>query len=305
VKRVQSSQELIAKDKQAIRQYLHELRRLLIICTGALVVFSTIGYSLHAQIISIIRRPLDQKLFYSNPAGGFTFVLQISMYFGIVLSMPIVMYQVIKFLRPAMKKVNLKLIIFTIVASILLSFIGAVYAYKLSLPAALKFLTNYNSQGVEALINVNDYSKFFFAYIFGSIITFQLPLLLIFSNKVRRFPPGSLNKSQKPMIIGAIVVAGVITPTADPFNQLLVAVPILFLYELGVVIIWRTNRKHHAANRKKDAAIAATPLPKKVVTLEDSMQKKTELAKPKSDNQHRPNVGNNRHAFSHNRKIIM
>ena len=302
---MQSSQELIAKDKQAIRQYLHELRRLFIVCTGALVVFSTVGYSLHAQIISIIRRPLAQKLFYSNPAGGFTFVLQISMYFGIVLSMPIVMYQVIKFLRPAMKKVNLKLIITTIISSILLSIIGAVYAYKLSLPAALKFLTNYNSQGVEALINVNDYSKFFFAYIFGSIITFQLPLLLIFSNKVRRFPPGSLNKSQKPMIIGAIVVAGVITPTADPINQLLVAMPILFLYELGVVIIWRTNRKHHAANRKKDAAIAAAPPTEKVVAINDNTQKKTEHAKPKSVIQNRPNVVNNRHAFSHNRKIIM
>lgn len=241
------------EEVQSIREYLLELKRLALISVVAIAIGSAIGFAYHTQIIEAIRKPLGQTLYYTTPAGGLAFVMQISLYAGLILSLPIVLYQVIMFLRPAIKPIRLRATLTIFIASILLSICAAIYAYKLSLPAALDFLTHFNSEGVKSLISVGDYTKFFFAYLFGSMLTFQLPLIIIVTNQVRRFPPGALAKSQRPMILAAVIVSGVITPTVDPVNQLLIALPIIFLYEVGVFVVWRTNRAFYANQVKKSS----------------------------------------------------
>ncbi len=225
-------------------EHLHELKNRFFICLAFMGIGSLIGFLTHKKIELFLQKPLNQTLYYSDPAGGLSFVMQIALMVGAMLAMPMLMFQLVQFLRPAMKPLKTRMILACISCSLLLIVLAVVYAYTISMPAALHFLTNFNSENVKALISVSDYVRFLFAYILGTVAAFQIPLILFFMNKIKRFPPGSLLKLQRPAIIGAIIFSGVITPTVDPMNQMMVAVPIISLFELGSIAVFISNRKH-------------------------------------------------------------
>ena len=212
--------------------------------TAVFAVGSIIGFMCHKPVEVWLQKPLNQTLYYSNPAGGLSFVMQISMGVGILIALPMLLFQLMQFARPALKPIKTKTIVTLIATSLVLTVLGILYAYIISLPAALHFLTTFNSADVKALISVSDYMRFLFAYLMGTVIAFQLPLLLFFANKIRRFPPGGMLRLQRPTIVGSIIFAGVITPTVDPINQLLVAAPIVALFEIGAIAVVLTNRAH-------------------------------------------------------------
>lgn len=127
--------------------------------------------------------------------------------------------------------------------AVFLSALGLLYSYFVSLPAALRFLVGFNSDTLQPLIGAKDYMQFLAAYAIGAIITFQLPLIFWFANKVRRFPPGGLLRTQRPTIAGIVIVSAIITPTIDPINQMAIALPMLLLFELGVSAVAIRNLK--------------------------------------------------------------
>lgn len=223
-------------------EHLQELKVRLMVCLAVLGAGSLVGFLIHKPVEAILQKPLGQTLYYSNPAGGLGFVMQISLCVGILLALPLLMFQLMQFSRPAIKPIKSRMIALVIASSFVLTILGVVYAYVVSLPAALHFLTTFNSDGIKALISVNDYLKFLFAYILGTVLAFQLPLILFFANKIRRFPPGSLLRLQRPAIVGAIIFAGVVTPTVDPINQMLVALPIIALFEIGAFAVVVSNK---------------------------------------------------------------
>lgn len=223
-------------------QHLQELKVRLLVYLAVLGVGSVAGFMIHKPVEALLQKPLNQTLYYSNPAGGLSFVMQIALGVGILLSLPVLLFQLMQFVRPAIKPLKTRFVAIVLACSLLLTALAVVYAYMVSMPAALHFLTTFNSEGVKALISVTDYLHFLFAYLLGTVIAFQLPLILFFANKIRRFPPGSLLKLQRPAVVGAIIFAGIITPTIDPINQLLVAVPIILLFEVGAIAVVVTNR---------------------------------------------------------------
>jgi sec-independent protein translocase protein TatC len=245
------------------KDHLNELKRRSFLVFASFLVGSGIGFLLHKQIEELLQKPLGQTLYYSTPAGGLSFVMQIALGVGFVLTLPLLLYQILQFIRPSLKPVRTRSIILIVLIAILLSIAAIIYVYYISLPASLNFLVSFNSDSVQALINVNDYLRFLLAYIGGAIIAFQLPLFLLFMNKIRRFPPGGLTKMQGPVIIGAIVVAGILTPTVDPINQMLLAGPIILLFEVGVVTIWALNGR---ARRRLRAPLSATYTPPRLVS---------------------------------------
>ncbi len=222
-------------------EHLNELKIRAAICLAVVGVGSLLGFLIHKPVEQILQRPLNQTLYYSNPAGGLSFVMQIALGVGVLLALPVLLHQIIQFTRPAVKPVSTRNVVILITCSLVLTALGVAYAYTISLPAALHFLVTFNSDNVKALISVNDYVKFLFAYILGTVVAFQLPLALFFANKIRRFPPGAILNMQRPAIVGAIIFAGVVTPTVDPINQMLVALPIIALFQIGAFAVWVHN----------------------------------------------------------------
>lgn len=225
-------------------EHLQELKGRIIIVAAALGLGSILGFMIHKPVEQILQKPLNETLYYSNPAGGLSFVMQIAIGVGVIVALPVIFFELMQFFRPAIKPLKSRHLIAIVVCALALTALGIAYAYFISLPSALHFLVTFNSKDVQALISVNDYMQFLTSYMLGTIVAFQIPLILFFANKIRRFPPGTLLKMQRPAIVGTIIFSGVITPTVDPINQMVVAVPIMMLFEIGAFTVFISNRRH-------------------------------------------------------------
>lgn len=226
-------------------EHIYELRKRLLICAVFVAIGAGVGYSINEQLLAIIQQPLGQKLFYTSPTGGFSFVFMLCVFFGVVFALPCIIYQIIAFLKPVLPHTSRRSMLLYPLCSVILAALGITFAYFISLPASLHFLANFGGGNIEALITTDTYFNFALSYIMGFAILFQLPLLLTIANRITPLKPGKLMKWQRYVIIGSFIGAAMITPTPDPFNQLLMAGPIIILYQLSIVLIWVINKGRH------------------------------------------------------------
>ncbi|HLG90835.1 MAG TPA: twin-arginine translocase subunit TatC [Candidatus Saccharimonadales bacterium] len=242
---------------QPFSEHVRELQIRLILVASTLFAGSVLGYILHNRLFQIVRRPLNEQLYYTTPTGGFNALIKISILFGILVTVPVFVYQVGKFLRPALRRYMgaVRIILF----SSALMVAGVLFAYFISLPAALHFLSNISSEDLQSLLTINEYLNFIFGYTAGFALLFQLPLILLFINRIKPQNPRRLMKHQRFVVLFSFVIAAILTPTPDPMNQVLMAAPIILLYQFSVGLIWLVNRRDN--KRLAKAVPVATPAP--------------------------------------------
>jgi sec-independent protein translocase protein TatC len=225
-------------------EHVREVQTRLTWSVVALLIGAGFGYFVYEELLYLIQKPLGQPLYYTSPTGGFSFIFKLCISFGLVVALPVLVYHFIKFLGPMLRKFQKSVIIAYLLWSADLAFAGVLFAYFVSLPAALRFLTNFGGQNIESLITADEYFNFALAYLAGFAILFQLPLAVLFINRIRPLKPRKMIKAQRFIILGSFIVAAVLTPTPDPFNQTIMALPIVALYQLSVLLVWWVNRKH-------------------------------------------------------------
>lgn len=227
---------------QPFSEHVRELRRRLLYIVATLLLGSIIGYIIHGSLFAIIRRPLHAQLYYTTPIGGFNAMIKISIMFGLIVTVPVFVYQIGKFLGPAFKhRIHARKIM---LLSTSLAILGVLFAYFVSLPASLHFLANIDSKNLQSLYTVNEYLNFVSAYMAGFALLFQLPLIMLFINRIKPQRPGKLMSVERYVILASFILAAILTPTPDPINQTIMAVPIILLYQFSVLLVWLTNRKH-------------------------------------------------------------
>jgi sec-independent protein translocase protein TatC len=165
------------------------------------------------------------------------------MYAGFIGALPVIMYQVYKFIMPMMPNANTRKILGFTAASFALAVCGVVFAYVVSLPASLYFLTNFNLHSINPMLTIDSYFSFVMTYLLAGAILFQLPILMLTLNSVRPLTPKKLMTYQRHMIVGSLIFAAVISPTPDVMNQLLLASPLVLMYQFGIGLVWITNRR--------------------------------------------------------------
>lgn len=234
--------EAIASSQKPFIEHVQELRLRLLVPALFLLIGGVVGYLLREPVQALLMKPLSQPLFYTSPAGGFEFVFKVSLFVGVLAAVPVLTYNLLKFLEPAMPSHVNYLIIKVLVASVSLAGLGAGFAYFVSLPAALHFLSEFGGADVHSLISTNEYLSFVTLYMAGFALLFQLPLILLFINRMTPLDPGRLLRRQRLVIVASFVLAAIVTPTPDPFNQLIMAGPMILLYEFSVALVWLTNR---------------------------------------------------------------
>jgi sec-independent protein translocase protein TatC len=244
---------------QPFSEHIRELRLRLIYTVGALFLGCGVGFSIHGPLFAIIRRPLHEQLYYTTPTGGFNAIIKVSILFGVVVTIPVLIYQLGRFLSPAFRhRIRAGRIIFS---SIGLASLGLLFAYFISLPAALHFLANIDSSDLQSLITVNEYLNFVFAYVAGFALLFQIPLVMLFINRIKPQKPGGLMRIQRYVILLSFVVAAILTPTPDPVNQFIMAMPIILLYQFSIVLIWMANRRRKVVAAIEPVTIEPVPVP--------------------------------------------
>lgn len=239
---------------QPFGEHIRELRQRAIYSIATLFLGSAVGFFIHEPLFRLIRRPLNEQLYYTTPLGGFNAMIKISILFGLIVTIPVLVYQLGKFLSPAFKhRIHATGII---LFSIILATLGVLFAYFVSLPAAMHFLANVDSENLQSLITVNEYLNFVSAYVAGFALLFQLPLILLFINRIKPQKPSNLMHLQRWVILISFIIAAILSPTPDPVNQFIIALPIILLYQFSVALIWFANRRD-----RREKIIMVEPVP--------------------------------------------
>lgn len=240
-------------------EHVYELRNRFFWAVLVLTITSAAAFQFKDLLITAVMAPLHgQKLIYLTPGGGFSFIFTLCLYFGALFTIPFAIYQVYHFLQPIIGHKSRRFVSMVMFVSTVLAASGALFGYYVTIPAALEFLSTFAGDAVSSSLTADSYLGFVVAYVLGLAALFQLPLLLFIFDHIKPLKPGALSSTQEYVIIGATVLAAVITPTPDAFNMALVAIPIITIYEMGAiaVVIRRQHRKRMARLAAKKAVAA-------------------------------------------------
>jgi len=246
-------------DTKTFIEHIQELRNRLFWIVIVLILASAAAYPFFDKILAILVGPLgSMQLYYLTPSGGFSFILKVCMYVGLVAAVPMMIYQFFRYIQPVMGTMRHRTIIGYIASSIFLAATGIVLAYFVSLPAALHFLTDFNLPQISAMLTADSYFSFVMTYLLAAAVLFQLPLVLMIMNNVTPMNPGSMMKQQRYVVIIAFILGGIISPTPDALNQALLAGPIIAMYQLSIFLVMAQN--HFRKRRTARLAKKATPV---------------------------------------------
>jgi sec-independent protein translocase protein TatC len=227
-------------------EHIHELRRRFFFIAACVAVGSMIAYGLERQIVSLLLRPSHgQHFIYTSPLGGMNFLFGVCLDIGLVVSTPVILYHVLAFIRPVMKGTTRKFLFVSSLSAGVAALAGVVFGYFIGLPSALNFLLHqFTTVQVRPLITIQSYMSFVALYLFGSALMFQLPLIMFIINRIKPLKPQGLFKYERHLIVCAFIVAFIMNPTPNVVDQMLVVVPLIIMYQVGIGLIWFVNRSH-------------------------------------------------------------
>lgn len=222
--------------------HLQELRKRIIICLVAVGITSTGCYFYAAQLVHVITAPAG-KLYFMNPAEAFFAYLKISLFAGLLLALPVVLYQVWAFVIPALTTRERTAAVILVPASVFLFFLGITFSYYLVLPAGITFFMSFATDTLQPMISLGQYLSFVISFLLPFGCVFELPLFIVVLAKLGMIGSAFLRRKRKVVLVLSFVVGAVISPTPDVFSQTMVAVPIILLYELSLFIVKYVLRK--------------------------------------------------------------
>jgi len=226
-----------SETKHTFMGHLREFRSCLLRSVIALLVALPISFFLANKVFYILMQPVPGlELIYTEVTEMLGTYVKVSLYSALVLALPFIVYQAVMFVRPALTKKE-KSYLYVMLPSVFLLFAaGAVFAYFVLLPPALKFLLTFGSDIATPMIRVENYISVLTKLIFWIGLCFEIPLVMFFLTKIGVLGPEWLSKYRRLAYVLAFVLGAIITPTFDPLNQSLVAVPIILLYEFGILL---------------------------------------------------------------------
>ncbi len=245
---------------QTFHDHVHEFRRRMLWVVLAIGISGGASYVLRVQVIRWLQKPLGATLFYTSPAGSFNFILKLSTLIGLFVALPVIIYQLLRFVEPALPvKLRRRTIVKLISASFLLAVAGVAFGYFYLIPESLHFFAGYATAQIKPLISANEY----LSYMMGNFITFalifQIPLLILFINWIKPMRPSKLLHYQRHIVVGSAALSVILPFTYDPISQFIVAIPIVVLYYLSVILLLIVNRKK--IYDAKEPAKPTTPRP--------------------------------------------
>jgi len=217
--------------------HLEELRRRLIKSFLAIVVMSAVAFYFADQLIVLIKLPLGEvPLHNMQVTGTFYAYLKIALITGVVGALPVIFYQMWAFIAPGLYQREKAAILPLIVVSTILFAIGAGFCFIVVLPIALKFLIGFADELIVNYITIGSYVSFAGLLLLAFGFGFQMPVVAYFLGKMGLVTPQFLAKGRRYALVIILVAAAIITPP-DVFTQVLLALPLYFLYEVSIVVV--------------------------------------------------------------------
>jgi len=250
----------IDQSQAPLLDHLIELRRRLLYCVLALVLCFAGTFYFAKPIFSILVQPLvaagQDRVIFTQVFEAFFVQIKVAFFGAMMLSFPVIANQLWQFVAPGLYRNEKRALLPFLLATPILFAMGSSLAYFIAIPIALEFLLSFQGDlgGIrqEALPSIGNYLSFVMQFLFAFGLAFLLPVVLMLLERAGIVTRKQLIGARRYAIVGAFAIAAVLTPP-DVGSQLLLAIPLVVLYELALVGIWFTERK-----RAKIAASGAT-----------------------------------------------
>ncbi|MBL7128881.1 MAG: twin-arginine translocase subunit TatC [Ignavibacteria bacterium] len=188
-----------------------------------------------------------------KPFGQFTLYMEVILIGGIVVSIPNILFQIWKFIAPALKPGESKYITAIVFFSSFCFLAGIAFAYFIMLPTALNFFVDFGTEFIDNKIAANEYMRFVISLCIAAGIVFELPMVSFFLSKIGILKPSFMRKYRKHAIVIILILAGILTPSPDITSQLLLGVPLFLLYEISIFICKYSQKKKDISSEIKAA----------------------------------------------------
>ena len=215
--------------------HLEELRGRLLICLFTMTILSLISFTIWPKIVSLMWIN-DINMIYISPQEAFLTRIKVSLICGLLGSIPVILYEIWKFIRPALTKRERKLTIGLGIVSAVLFFAGIYFNVFIVTPIVVRFFLRSSQPTLTPLISISNYTSFLINMTLAFALVSQLPLLMVLAAVLGLVNAHIFSKYRKITIIGIFFLAAVLTPP-DALSQLALALPMWGLYELGLIVI--------------------------------------------------------------------
>jgi sec-independent protein translocase protein TatC len=235
-----------AEGRMPFLAHLGELRQRILVSLVAVGLGFAATFSFSDRIITWLARPLPVKLAFLEPTEPFWVNMKVALIAGLFLVLPVVLYEVWAFVAPGLLPHERKFALPFVVLSTISFFLGATFALTVIVPFAVKFLVGYKTANLVPTISVNRYVDFVLKFTLAFGLVFELPLAITLGSRLGLVTPEFLARNRKYAILLCFVAAAILTPTPDAFNQLLMAGPLVLLYEAGILAARLFGRRKRA-----------------------------------------------------------
>ena len=235
-------------EKQSFLGHLEELRRRLVVCAIAIGIGFVISYIFSKQLFSFLILPLtevlpaDSHLIFTSLPEMFIAYVKVALIAGITLAIPIIFYELWMFLAPALYQGEKRYLIPFVLFSSILFAAGALFGYFVVFPYGFKFFISFATEDIQALPSVKQYFSFTIRLLLAFGLVFELPVVVFFMTKIGLITPDSMKRFRKFAILGSFIMAAILTPP-DAATQIMMALPIIILYEVSIIISKGIYRK--------------------------------------------------------------
>jgi len=232
--------------------HLGELRTRLIKALLSVVFFAVLSWFFIDRIFDFLVAPYKQAvnlakaqlqdpaamqalhLIYLNPTGGFMIFLKLAITVGILFSIPVIIYQLWQFIAPGLLMRERRVAVWVVFFTTFCFLLGALFCYYVVLKFGLGFLLSFQSEVLTPMISIDEYLGFVTILIVVFGLVFEMPVVAFFLTKIGLLTPEFMRQKRRYGIVTIFVAAAVLTPSTDAFTQMLLAVPLLLLYEISI-----------------------------------------------------------------------
>ena len=238
-----------AGGRMSFLDHLEELRVRIVRSLVSIFAGFVVAIAFIDRIFAFIMRPLQQvlpdggKLVYTEPAEAFMLYMKVAALVGLILAMPVVMYQVWMFVAPGLYSNEKRLALPFVVFATSFFVAGALFSHYVVFPFAWEFFAQFTTDYMTFMPRIQPTFSMYVRLMLAMGAVFQLPTVVLFLARIGLVTPRFLVKNVKYAILVIFVVAAVITPSADPVSQAVVAAPMIVLYGVSILIAWLFRRR--------------------------------------------------------------
>lgn len=247
----------MSANEQPLISHLGEFRKRLVACAIAVGIGFAVCYAFSEELFQILAMPLKEnlaegeRLVFTNLPDMFFVYLKTAFVAGLLLASPFIFYQIWMFIAPGLYKKEKTLVLPFIFFSTLLFVGGGLFGYFVVFPFGFKFFLSFENEYLQALPSVKQYFSFSIKLLFAFGLVFELPVVLFFLARIGAVTPASLRKKRKYAVLLAFVAGAILTPP-DVITQFMMAVPLVVLYEVGILAAMLAGKRKPAPDPQSE-----------------------------------------------------